>query len=246
MDPNKKLHLNFGGMGGANYNNERNYTPTNERVFPTTPSTFPQSVFPPTQANNEYGGAQIQNNYGNQQGGYFPTGAYQPQYNQPQSPYQQSQYQGQYQTQYQTQNLPAPQPSYQQRQTGYNANDPTSNLARQFSNQNLGAPPRQSSPFGRQPSPSSRLYPNSQTPQSQQNRNHQSYVTNQQNQGSLLNPSGGNATSPSLSPAQEIEMPEKNPNKYSQNVQKRGQALHSTVETFFKENIARARDRNIR
>ena len=31
----------------------------NERVFPTTPSTFPQSVFPPTQANNDYVGAQI-------------------------------------------------------------------------------------------------------------------------------------------------------------------------------------------
>ena len=243
MDPKKQLHLNFGGMGGGAYNNDRNYTPTNERVFPTTPSTFPQSVFPGAQAANEYVGTQIQNNYGAQQPGYFPTGAYQAQYSQGQSPYQQPQFQSQYQSQYQQQNLAAPQPAYQQRQTGYNANDPTSNLARQFSNQNLGPAPRQSSPFGRQPSPGSRLHPNTQQPQNQQARNQQSYVTNQQGQSSLLTPPIANGSNQSIS---EAEMPEKNRDTYSPNIQKRGQGLHALVEAFFKENISRARDRNIR
>ena len=246
MDPKKQLHLNFGGVGGGAYNNDRTYTPTNERVFPTTPSTFPQSVFPGGQAANEYVGQQIQSNYGGQQGGYFPTGAYQAQYSQAQSPYQQPQYQGQYQNQYQQQNLAAPQPSYQQRQTGFNANDPTSNLARQFSNQNLGAAPRQSSPFGRQPSPSSRLHPNSQQPHTQQTRNQQSYTSNQQNQSSTLTPPIANGNNQSLSTSGEVEMPEKTRDTYTTNVQKRGQGLHALVEAFFRENITRARDRNIR
>ena len=42
------------------------------------------------------------------------------------------------------------------------------------------------------------------------------------------------------------EAPEKNPDKYSSSVLKRGQALHVLVESFFKENITRARDRNVR
>lgn len=42
------------------------------------------------------------------------------------------------------------------------------------------------------------------------------------------------------------EPPEKNPEKYSTNVAKRGQGLHVLVEAFFKENITRARDRNVR
>lgn len=42
------------------------------------------------------------------------------------------------------------------------------------------------------------------------------------------------------------EPPEKNPEKYSSNIAKRGQGLHVLVEAFFKENITRARDRNVR
>lgn len=44
----------------------------------------------------------------------------------------------------------------------------------------------------------------------------------------------------------EEQPPEKNPEKYSSNIVKRGQGLHALVESFFKENISRARDRNVR
>lgn len=248
MDPKKRLQLNFGGLGGGGYSNDRNYTPTNERVFPTTPSTFPQTVFPASNLANEYASAQVQTNYSGQNAGYFPTGAYQTQYSQPQpqSPYQQSQFQGQqYQYQAPQQNLAAPQASYQQqlpRQTGYNSQDPNSGLARQFSNQNLGTPQRLPSPYGRQPSPSNRQYTNGQQPSTQQNRNQANYTSNQQPQSNLLTPS---TNGQSLSASAE-EPPEKNVNKYSSNVQKRGQGLHALVEAYFKENITRARDRNVR
>lgn len=253
MDPKKRLHLNFGGLGGGGtagggYNSDQNYTPSNERVFPTTPSTFPQSVFQGSHPANDYVGAQVQRNtYGGQQPGYFPTGAYQAQYSSPQSPYPQNQgqFQGQYQNQqYQQQNLAAPQPSYQQR-PGFNTNDPTSGLARQFSNQNLGTPQRQASPLNRQPSPNPRFYANGQQIPGQQNRNQQSFLSNQQNQSSLLSPSVADGSSQSLSASTE-EPPEKTADKFSGNVIKRGHGLHALVEAFFKENITRARDRNLR
>ena len=249
MDPKKRLQLNFGGLGGGAYNNDRNYTPTNERVFPTTPSTFPQTLYPSGQATNDYLGSQTQSSYSGQNASYFPTGGYQPQYSQSQSPYQQQQYQGQFQYQSQQPNLSTPQPSYQQpRQGTYSAQDPNSGLARQFSNQNLGAPPRQPSPYGRQPSPSSRLYANGQQPQQQQQgRNQQSYASNQQSQSSLLSPLSPSISNGSgqLSLAVE-EPPEKSMDKYSSNIQKRAQGLHTLVQAFFTENITRARDRNIR
>ena len=251
IDPKKQLHLNFGGMGGVSgYNNDRNYTPTNERVFPTTPSNFPHSVFPGGQAANDYIGAQVQSPYGGPNGGYFPSGGYQAQYSQPQTSYQQpNQYQYQPQPQYQQPNVLAPQPSYQQRQTGYNGNDPTSGLARQFSNQNLGTPQRQASPFARQQSPSSRLYQNAQQNQGQLPRNQQSFTSSQSNTSTTLTPSlsNGSLSGGSLYGAPpEEQPPEKNPEKYSSNIAKRGQGLHSLVESFFKENISRARDRNVR
>ena len=261
IDPKKRLHLNFGlGERGyntnTNNNNDRAYTPNNERVFPTTPSTFPQPIFQTGQVPNvptDYVGAgPVHSPYvGGAGGGYFPTTTnYQTQYNQAQSPYQQPQYQqAQYQPQYQQQNLAAPQPSYQQqRQAGYSTNDPTSGLARQFSNQNLGTPQRQPSPFARQPaSPNPRLYPNGQQSQVHQNRgqqNQQAHTSNQQNQSGMLSPAPPAAGSTSLVVPEDPG--EKTPEKYSANVPKRVHGLHATVETFFKENISRARERNTR
>lgn len=223
MDPSR-LHLNF-ATGG--YNNDRNYPASNENVYPTTPSTFPQPVFKnlPGKASNEYQSPQAQSPAGfSGAGGYFMNPSYQAPYGQPQ--------QAQYQGQYQQQGLSGPQPSYQQRQGGYNSNDPTSGLAHQFSTQNLGAVPRQGSPFGRQPSPNPRPRTGG--------------ANSQQNYGSLLTPPvpGSNSHAPSSSSPE--EPPEKNPEKYSANVGKRGQGLHVLVEAFFKENITRARDRNLR
>lgn len=222
MDPNNRLHLNLGTSG---YNNERNYQANNERVFPTTPSTFPQPIFPSQggQVPHEYVASQMQSpgGYGAGQS-YFQSNPYPAQYSQP----HQAQYPAQYQQQ---QNLPAPQPPYQQRQGGYHTNDPTSGLAHQFSNQNLGSSQRQGSPFGRQPSPNQRPRTGG--------------APTQQNHGSLLTP----PIPGSIDQTQADEHPpEKNPEKYSTNVGKRGQGLHVLVEAFFKENITRARDRNLR
>lgn len=244
MDPNKlepkqRLQLNFQG-----YNTDRTFQPANERVFPTTPSTFPQPVFGNQGATtpNAYVNAQAQSPYaaqqGQQGGGYFP------QYNQNQqstSPYQ-AQGQGAYPTQYQQQNLAAPQPSYQQqRLPAYNLNDPTSGLAHQFSNQNLGAPQRQGSPFGRQPSPNARQYANNQQAQIQPSRSPQNIQRPYLSTPPLQDPNGQNLGGPTTE-----EPPEKRPEKYSANVGKRGNGLHTFVEAFFKENISRARDRNTR
>ena len=238
MDPNNRFHLNLPGVGA--YNNERQYSATNARVYPTTPSTFPQPVFPNQQGaqpSNDYLGAQIQSPNpqspaafgGGQAGGYFGNTPYQNQFNQ--------QKQNQYQSQYQQQNVVNPQPSYQQRQAQYNTNDPTSGLAHQLSTQNLGSVQRQGSPFGRQPSPIQRPRTGG--------------ASGQQSYGNHLNPSASSASMSSLlsgtsGGANVEEPPEKTPEKYSQNVAKRGQGLHVLVEAFFKENITRARDRNVR
>lgn len=226
MDPNR-LGLNFGGGGRGGFNNPQNYLANDGRVFPTTPSSFPQPVFPTQggQMPNEYVNSQVQtsNAYGGQSsGGYFVNApSYQPQYSQNQ--------QAQYQNQYQSPNLQA-QSSYQQR-PAY-ANDPTSGLARQFSNQNLGSNQRQPNPFGPQPSPSNQRSRNAGGPGQNNYSNH------------LTPPATGADGRPEPEPSQ--RPPERNPDKYSQNVQKRGQALHASVEAFFKENITRARERNLR
>ena len=114
-------------------------------------------------------------------------------------------------------------------------NDPTSPLAHQFANQNLGTPQRQGSPFGRQAAPSPRVYSNNQQAGPLQSRSQQN----------VLMPSGADASGRSLSAGTE-EPPEKNPERYSSNVVTRGTNLHAFVETFFKENITRARERNKR
>lgn len=226
MDSNR-LRLNFGAAGGA-YNNGRNYQPTDGRVFPTTPSTFPQPVFPTNQGNqipNDYANGQVQASagYGGQTpGGYFNNPMpYHSQYGQQQH----NQYQTQ--NQYPSPNLQTPQSSYQQR-PAYN-NDPTSGLARQFSNQNLGSNQRQASPLARQPSP------NNQRPRNAAGPSQTTYGNN------LTLPTNGNP-----GPESDERPPERNAEKYSANLQKRGQALHASVESFFKENITRARERNVR
>ncbi|KAL8998015.1 MAG: hypothetical protein Q9169_002855 [Polycauliona sp. 2 TL-2023] len=225
MDSNR-LRLNFGGAGGG-FNNPRNYQPSDGRVYPTTPSTFPQPVFPSTQSN------QIPNDYVNAQmqpPGVYGAPATAGYFNNPMpynSQYGQQQQHNQYQNQYPAPIPQAPQSSYQQR-PAYN-NDPTSGLARQFSNQNLGSNQRQASPLVRQPSP------NNQRPRNPAGQGHSTY-------GNHLTPqiNGTSGTESDERP------PERNPEKYSSNLQKRGQVLHASVESFFKENISRARDRNIR
>jgi protein-serine/threonine kinase len=118
---NNRLYLNFGN------NNER-LAPA-DRTYPTTPSTFPQPVFPST--SQQPGGLQSQQQqYSSGYGAgneYFIQNQYQPQYqNQPMSGYG-----GQ-------------NPAYQQRSVTPGTNDPNTGLAQQFSQ--LGG--ARSSPYG--------------------------------------------------------------------------------------------------
>lgn len=232
MDPNgpNRMHLNFnsaqpGGIGG--YSTDRTYQASNDRIYPTTPSTFPQPIFqnPRGQVNSDYVGAQLQSPQaggyaGNGGGGYFFNNQYQPQY---------TQQQGQYSNQYHQQNLPPPL-AYTQRQATY-VNEP---LARQFSNQNLGSNQRQASPFGRHPSPNQR-------PRTGGATNQQTYDPNTRLLAPLV---PGTATSASTAVA--CDPPERDVEKHSSNVGKKVSALHLVVDAFFKNNINRARERNQR
>ena len=188
-----RLQLNF---GGASRNDQFQ---DGGRAFPTTPSTFPQPVYPNQAGQQEVWGAQPQGNgYG---GGYF------------QNPYQQAQYQGQ-QGNLQTQHL-------QQR---FDANG----LAQQLSTQHLGGNGRSGSPYGRQPSP------NPQRPRTADNRGGYGY-------GGYGNNSG--PRQPSL---YDEEAPKKTPEKYSENVDKQATISKSLINTFFRDSVQRARDRNQR
>lgn len=124
-----RLQLNFGFGGGGGDRNQ--YNQDAGRAFPTTPSTFPQPVYPNQAGQQEVWGTQQQQQqaYGNN--GYFMG-----------SPYQQQQ------AQYQSQqgNLQAPnQQRFEQAANG---------LVHQLSHQHLGGNARSGSPYGRQPSPS--------------------------------------------------------------------------------------------
>lgn len=127
--PSNQLRLNFG------FNNDRNQYGDAGRQYPTTPSTFPQPVFPNQAGQQEvWGTQQTGNGYGG--AGYFMNNPYQPQYAQ----------QG---------NLNTPGgAAFGASQDRQAYNDGTNGLVHQFSHQNLGGgTPRTGSPYGRQPSP---------------------------------------------------------------------------------------------
>ncbi|KAF2094561.1 Serine/threonine-protein kinase [Rhizodiscina lignyota] len=129
--PSNRLQLNFG------FNENRNqFAGDAGRQFPTTPSTFPQPVFPNQAGQQEvWGTQQTGNGYGG--AGYFMSNPYQPQYAQ------------------QSNNLPTPGGSaFGAAGARAPYNDGTNGLVHQFSHQNLGGgTPRAGSPYGRQPSP---------------------------------------------------------------------------------------------
>ena len=220
---NNHLRLNF-----PFENNNRDTS--NNRLYPTTPSTFPQSIYANQQ--QDYLGSNISpaplNPY------FMPTN------NQYAQQSQQQQHFANQQFQYQPQNnLQSPQPAYQSNNRPYGnqpVNDTTNGLIQQFSNQDLGGG------YNRTPSPGvSGIRPRTggNTGQNQQQQHQQ-----QQQQpypGHLAPPM------PSRSPRPQAEEEEvANPRKFSDNVLKRGTAAKQLVNAFFQENIERARDRNTR
>lgn len=220
QQPSNRLQLNF-GLGGPDRNNQFQQQQDAGRAFPTTPSTFPQPVYPNQAGQQEVWGAQQPGNAngngyngggGGGGGGYFMN------------PYQQAQYQQQ-QGNLQPQQQPQQQ-QQQQQQPGQRFDQSANGLAQQLSHQHLGGAGRSGSPYGRQGSP------NAQRPRTADNRNY--------GHGSH----GGSAPrGPSL---YDEEAPSKNPGKYSDNVDKQAVMSKGLINTFFKDSVQRARDRNQR
>ncbi|OJD25510.1 AGC/NDR/NDR protein kinase [Blastomyces percursus] len=206
---NNRLHLNFGF-------NDRPYTASaNNRAYPTTPSTFPQPMYPGGQ---DYVDSQSPHTAFGQ--GYFMNNPYAPQ-----QPHAQGHTQGQ---QYGQQAVPSPQAAYQSG-PGYQANDATNGLIQQFSNQDLGGAPPRAGMFGRNPA------------QGQRPRT----------AGAQPSPQASGYAGPPMpirspKPVGEEEELVRCVEKYSENVHKRGRAAKELVNVFFRENIERARDRNLR
>lgn len=221
MDNNNRFHLNL--------NNGERAPPFNDRAYPTTPSTFPNPIFPsqPQGGQGQGQNAQQQQPYstGFAPSGYFANSQYPAAYPQPPAA---SYAQGQ-----QAPQAPqAPPASYQQqRQAPYQTNDATNGLVHQFSHQNLGG---RVSPYGtRQP------------PQGQRPRT-AGTTGQQQGYSSYLNaPMPSQASQqqklPEFQPA-----PERNPDKYGPVAHANQTKCGQLAETFFKDSVKRARDRNVR
>jgi protein-serine/threonine kinase len=127
-------------------------------------------------------------------------------------------------------NLQSPQPAYQSRMGyGANPNDGTNGLIQQFSNQDLNA--NRTGFFGRAASPAQRPRTAGNTAAAGQ----------QQQPGHLAPPVPRSPRAPA-----ENEELQRYPERFSENVHKRGKAAKELVNVFFNENIERARDRNMR
>ncbi|WYZ35169.1 hypothetical protein EsH8_I_001445 [Colletotrichum jinshuiense] len=222
---NNRLYLNIG--------NDR-LAPGGDRQYPTTPSTFPQPVFPhqgqQQQQQQQPGGMQQQQQHPAQQQqqqqpqsygggtGYAPSGYFMPN----------QQHQGQYPPQAQGDYNAA----YQPRSNTPGTNDPNIGLAHQFSHQNLGGAAR-ASPYGsRGPSPAQRPRTAGAPGQT---------------------PSGyGHYATPPLpvQPAAPVEAfapaPERNYDKYGPNANNNQKKCTQLASDFFKDSVKRARERNQR
>lgn len=120
------------------------------------------------------------------------------------------------------------------------ANDPTSGLVSQFSNQNLGgSTPRAPVPAGRDTPGQFSPRPPRQSPMPQQQPGQ--HLTSAATQNGLQ-PALHRTTSAGAAE----ELPPKNPGKYSDNVYRKSKLATEQVSVFFKENVQRAKDRNLR
>ncbi|KAG9232919.1 kinase-like domain-containing protein [Amylocarpus encephaloides] len=220
MDNSNRFHLNLSSNNG-----ERQ--PLNDRAYPTTPSTFPNPIFP-SQAQAQ-GASQGQGQNTQQQPystgfapqGYFMNNPYPSQY--PQQPPAASSY---------TQNPQAPPAAYQQRPSPYQANDSTNGLVHQFSHQNLSG---RQSPYGNRQAASPGQRPRTAGAPGQQAPYHGGYLAPMPSQAAQQQ------TWPEFQPA-----PERNPDRYGKSAETNQTKCSQLAETFFKDSVKRARDRNVR
>ncbi|KAK3688310.1 kinase-like domain-containing protein [Podospora appendiculata] len=223
-----RLFLNFGN------NNER--LASADRTYPTTPSTFPQPVFPSTASSQSQSNPsstaqqsapqQYQQQQQQQQGGYTASSNYFPQ-----NQYPPQQYSSQLSAQATDYSSPGQGYTQPRSNTPGTSNDPNTGLAHQFSHQNLGGAAR-ASPYGsRGPSPAQRPRTAGATGQ-------------QPAYGSYLN-----APPMPAPPTPQLEFapaPERNPDKYGPNANNNQKKCSQLASDFFKDSVKRARERNQR
>lgn len=216
---NNRLFLNFG--------NGNDRLAANDRAYPTTPSTFPQPVFPPQQSAQQAGGLHP----GQQQ--------QQPQQQQQYAGYNNADYfaQNQYQQQYQQQQQPAAaygsaqNTAYQPRSGTPGTNDPNTGLAQQFSQLSGGA---RASPYG--------AVPSSQRPRTANAPGQPAY-------SGYVNapPMPSHNSAPAPAAACEFQpAPERNPDKYGPTANNNQKRCSQLAADFFKDSVKRARERNQR
>lgn len=213
---------NNGNRFHLNLNNNNDRPQLNDRAYPTTPSTFPNPIFPPqAQGGQQWQGQNAQQQQypaSNAPQGYFMSNPYPPQYPQqpPASTYPQA--------------PQAPQASYQQRPAAaYQGNDATNGLVHQFSHQNLGG---RASPYGAaRPAQQSSQRPRTAGAPAQQGYN---------NYLSAPMPNQPAAHVPEFERA-----PERNSDKYPAAHTNQTRCAQLS-EGFFKDSVKRARDRNVR
>lgn len=219
MDPNNRLHLNFG-------NNDR-LPATSDRAYPTTPSTFPQPVFPGGGGQQGYSPQQPQSG-GAQQYGNAPS------YATPGNYFMQNQYQQQYGGQPPSSDYLSAQASggYQPRSNTPGTNDPNVGLAHQFSHQNLGGAARGNAYGARGASSAQRPRTAGSSGQHPQ----------QAGYGYLHAPMPNSGARPTEFQA----APERNPEKYGTNANNNQKKCSQLAADFFKDSVKRARERNLR
>ncbi|KAG9244927.1 kinase-like domain-containing protein [Calycina marina] len=215
-NPRNQLHLNF----------DQKYQPADSRNYPTTPSTFPNPIFP-SQGQGQGQGVQQQYAQSSQQqqpystgfapAGYFQNNQYPPSYPQQSPGYQQS--------------PQAPQAAYQQRAP---ISDATNGLVHQFSHQNLGG--GRASPYSNRQPPAA-LRPRTAGAPAQQ-------------------PGPGYQNDPMPAPPSSLYQPElfqqapasrdwtSRPKKYGNIVYTNRAKCYTMAEAFFKDSVARVRERN--
>lgn len=227
-----RLYLNIANSGAnsTSSNNASRLGPGPDRAaYPTTPSTFPQPVYPPTanqQAASSASGMQQQQQQ--QPYGYAPQGYFNPN-------------QQQYQAAYSGQPMPTHHQDFAQAygqgrsNTPGASNDPNTGLAHQFSHQNLGGAARSGGYGSRGPSPAGAPRPRTAGGSGQA-----------QNYGYL------NAPMPPQPGVKggingEFEVaPERNPDKFGSNANNNQKKCSQLAADFFKDSVKRARERNQR
>lgn len=220
-----RLYLNIANNNNSSSN--RLGVNSDRGAYPTTPSTFPQPVYPPQQGQPGAGGMQQPQQNQQQQYAYpQPNNYFNPNQQYPPAGYPAPAMQSHH-----TDFAQGPYNNQGRSNTPGASNDPNTGLAHQFSHQNLGGA-RSGGYAARGPSPAGPPRPRTAGGAGQQ----PSY-------GYLNAPMPGQQRS--ASPEFEAA-PERNPDKFGSNANNNQKKCSQLAADFFKDSVKRARERNQR